>query len=155
MLSGASFAYVIAPAAQPIEKRGEVSIQESANEERVAGETEVLVTNSPSPSSSASSETEESLEQTAPVLTSYVIPILSETTVLRAMDAYAAADSSFFFSGRDFPGLGYFVEEIKGRMNADGYYWILRINGTLSELGASQARVQPGDTVEWRYEKGY
>ena len=66
-----------------------------------------------------------------------------------------AAEGSLNFSGRDFPGLGFFVEEMNGRKNTGGYYWILLINGKKSDLGASQARLKEGDVVEWRYEKGY
>ena len=77
-----------------------------------------------------------------------------EGTVLDAMNA-RAAEGELLFSGRDFPGLGFFVEEINGKRSADGYYWILYINGELSDKGVSQARVEPGDIVEWRYEKGY
>jgi len=75
-------------------------------------------------------------------------------SVLDAMRALSAK-GSFSFSGRDFPGLGFFVEEMNGRKNTDGYYWILLVNGKKSDLGASQARLKEGDVVEWRYEKGY
>ena len=69
-------------------------------------------------------------------------------TVLDAMRALAA-ESELSFSGRDFPGLGFFVEEINGKRNENGYYWILRINGELSGKGVSQARVETGDIIEW------
>ncbi|MBI2612484.1 DUF4430 domain-containing protein [Candidatus Kaiserbacteria bacterium] len=78
----------------------------------------------------------------------------ADGTVLDAMNA-RAAEGELSFSGRDFPGLGFFVEEINGRRGADGYYWILRINGELSDRGVSQASVESGDIIEWRYEKGY
>jgi len=74
--------------------------------------------------------------------------------VLDVMHALAGK-GSFSFSGQDFPGLGFFVEEMNGRKNTDGYYWILLVNGKKSDLGASQARLKEGDVVEWRYEKGY
>ncbi len=79
---------------------------------------------------------------------------LSGSTVLDVMRALSAEGSLNFF-GRDFPGLGFFVESINGKKNTEGYYWILLINGKKSDLGASQARIQTGDVVEWRYEKGY
>ena len=85
----------------------------------------------------------------------YVIPVLAETTVLGAMEQYAAANHGFSFSGRDFPGLGFYVEELNGKKSGSGFYWILYVNGTSSELGASSVRVHPGDVVKWRYEKGY
>lgn len=72
-------------------------------------------------------------------------------TVLEAMNAHVA-EGELSFSGRDFPGLGFFVEEINGTRSADGYYWILLVNGERSDLGVSSARVERGDTIEWRYE---
>lgn len=96
---------------------------------------------------------EQSELATQELKTTYVIPILSEGTVLEAMERLAAT-SEFSFSGREFPGLGFFVEEIGGRKNGNGYYWTLFINGTLSEEGASSAQVTPRDTVLWRYQKG-
>ncbi|OGG79496.1 hypothetical protein A3A39_04845 [Candidatus Kaiserbacteria bacterium RIFCSPLOWO2_01_FULL_54_13] len=78
----------------------------------------------------------------------------TEGTVLNVMNALKSEDK-LSFSGRDFPSLGFFVEEINGLRSTDGYYWILIINGEKSKLGASSARVQPGDVVEWRYEEGY
>lgn len=85
--------------------------------------------------------------------TTYRIPVLSHTTVLDAMNAYATT-IDFTFSGSEFPGLGLFVEEINGQRNGGGYYWTLFINNELSEKGVSQMEVSPSDTVEWRYQKG-
>jgi len=93
-------------------------------------------------------------EYTSETKTAHIIPVLSNTTVIAAMEAYAAAEPTFSFSGRDFSGLGLFVEEINGLKNRDGFYWTLFINNTLSEKGASLASVVPGDIVEWRYQKG-
>ncbi|MBI4093361.1 DUF4430 domain-containing protein [Candidatus Kaiserbacteria bacterium] len=75
-------------------------------------------------------------------------------TVLDAMHAQKA-EGTLSFSGREFPGLGFFVEEINGKRSADGYYWILYVNGTLSQTGVSQTFLSAGDLIEWRYEKGY
>ncbi len=86
--------------------------------------------------------------------TSFTFTANATGTVLEAMRALEK-DASFTFSGREFSGLGFFVEEINGKRGENGYYWILHINGTTSDLGVSQARVGPGDSVEWRYEKGY
>lgn len=78
----------------------------------------------------------------------------AESTVLGAMNVLKA-EGRLTFSGREFSGLGFLIEEINEKRSANGYYWILRINGTLSEKGVSQATVVPGDIVEWRYENGY
>ena len=98
-------------------------------------------------------ETEGETTTDAPRATNYTIPILARGTVLNAMYAFAAS-SNFSFSGREFSGLGLFVEEINGRKNGDGFYWTLFINNELSEKGASQTEVSPADSVEWCYQKG-
>ena len=153
-LFGAGFAYVIAPAPQLLEERIQSSTQESTSTQKTLEEIDTSLAGSPSPASPASSDSEVTSEQAVPVKTSYVIPILTQATVLQAMEAYAAIDSGFFFSGHDFPGLGLFVEEIGGLKNRDGFYWTLFINNTLSEKGASTVNANPGDVVEWRYQKG-
>lgn len=86
--------------------------------------------------------------------TRYQIPITIQTSVFNAMRALAST-TAFNFSSREFSGMGEFVESINGKKNADGYYWILYVNGAASQTGASQTAVSPKDTVEWRFEKGY
>jgi hypothetical protein len=86
--------------------------------------------------------------------TSVTLTATTTSTVLDVMHTLAA-EGSLSFSGRDFPSLGFFVEEINGHKGAGGYYWILHINGTPSQKGASQAVISPEDVVEWRYEEGY
>ena len=78
----------------------------------------------------------------------------AEGTVLDAMNAQKAK-GALLFDGREFPGLGFFVEEINGKRSADGYYWILYVNSMQSQTGVSQTFLSAGDVIEWRYEKGY
>ena len=75
-------------------------------------------------------------------------------TVLDAMRLLAST-TSFSFTGREYPSLGFFIESIDGKKNADGSYWFLYVNGTYASRGASQTTLVPGDTVLWRYEKNY
>ena len=75
-------------------------------------------------------------------------------TVLDAMNMLALS-TNFRFTSKDFPGMGAFVESINDKRNADGFYWILHMNGKKSRKGISQTFIAPGDTVEWKYEKGY
>ncbi|MCR4325621.1 MAG: DUF4430 domain-containing protein [Patescibacteria group bacterium] len=84
----------------------------------------------------------------------YPVHVADGASVLDAMRA-AAASSSFTFTGRDYPGLGFFVESINGKENTGGFYWILYVNGASSETGASQTRLSNGDAIEWRYKQGY
>jgi hypothetical protein len=112
----------------------------------------------PKPSTSQAIATSAQVEviatSTPAPVNSYTIPVTAHETVLDAMYAYASS-SSFTFTGRDYPSLGFFVESIGGKQNAGGAYWILYLNGTSSSLGASSALVDPGDRLEWRYEKSY
>lgn len=66
----------------------------------------------------------------------------------------AEAEHGLKLEIKDFGGaLGIFVEGINGVRtdSAKGLSWTLSVNGTLSPLGASSARVRPGDTVTWAY----
>lgn len=85
---------------------------------------------------------------------SYPLAVSAGGTLIGAMNALASS-SGFAFTGREYPGLGFFVDSINGRANAGGKYWILYVNGVSSPVGASEAPVRAGDVFEWRYEKGY
>ncbi len=76
------------------------------------------------------------------------------STVIDAMRILAST-TGFFFSGKDYPSLGFFVDSINGKKAESGHNWILYVNGKLSTTGASQTTLETGDTVEWRYEKNY
>jgi|GEM_PF-2986286 len=83
----------------------------------------------------------------------YTVPVYKAGTVLEVMRAYQTAQrGTFSFSGKEYVGLGFFVETINGRAAGGGKYWILYVNGKSSNLGVSQALVSPGDRIEWRYE---
>ncbi len=84
---------------------------------------------------------------------SYVPCVASEVTVLAAMQE--ATKDGLVFTGREYPGLGFFVESINGTSGGDGYYWFLYINDESSSTGASGTLVRPGDIVEWRYKQSY
>jgi hypothetical protein len=83
------------------------------------------------------------------------IPVLAPGTVLDAMDAYKKVSDTFSYAGKEHPGIGFFVQEIGGVREGEGYYWMLYVNGETADLGASRLRVAPGDTVEWRFQEGY
>jgi len=105
------------------------------------------------PAATASEQVKAETRDSAPI--PIRIPILAPSTVLDAMHAYAATSSTFTFGGKEHIGLGFFVSEINGKREGDGYYWILYLNGKTADLGASQLTVKPIDIVEWRFEKGY
>ncbi len=81
----------------------------------------------------------------------YVGVVPNGSTVLEAMRQLQ--QEGLEFEGREYPSLGFFVESINGKENADGNYWFLYVSGKSSDAGASQTRLQAGDIVEWRYQK--
>lgn len=87
--------------------------------------------------------------------TTYPVSVTPGETVIDAMRALAAANNTFVFTGREYPGLGFFADSINGKENAGGLDWMLYVNGVSASVGASSAVMKAGDTVEWRYEKSY
>lgn len=84
----------------------------------------------------------------------HAVCVSATSTVLGIMqDLFARGE--IVYAGRDYPGLGFFVETINGEGAPSGSSWILYINGKPSDIGASGARVKPGDTALWRIEKSY
>lgn len=86
--------------------------------------------------------------------TSYGVYAPPGSTVLAAMQTLAST-TDFTFTGREYSGMGYFVESISGKKAADGYVWIFYMNGIKSGKGISSVVVNEGDTIEWKYEKSY
>ena len=74
-------------------------------------------------------------------------------TVYQVMEDLRS-NQGFAFGGRDFLGLGFFVEEINGiaQKPREDMYWIYYINGEKSKVGVSQYVVKPDDAIEWKYE---
>lgn len=83
----------------------------------------------------------------------YPIAAPGGTTLIEAM--YLLEKDGFAFTSHEYSGMGAFIDSIQGVRNADGYYWILSVNGSKSSLGASSIVLHQDDRIEWRYEKGY
>ncbi len=83
---------------------------------------------------------------------SYSVDVKDGSTVYDAMLTLAST-TSFSFKSQYYSGLGYFIKEINGKPNGNGAYWTLYVNGKYSNVGASQYKLQPSDSVEWKYEK--
>lgn len=66
-----------------------------------------------------------------------------------------AEEQGFSFSGKEYTGMGFFVEEINGKKNDSekGLYWTMYVNGTLSPVGVSGYMIKEGDKIEWKHEK--
>jgi hypothetical protein len=58
------------------------------------------------------------------------------------------------FKGKDYSGLGFFVEEIDGvKNNQAGNNWFYYVNGQQAPVGVSSYKIKNNDVVEWKYEK--
>ncbi len=59
------------------------------------------------------------------------------------------------YRGKNFLGLGFFVDEINGQSSnpKEGKYWIYYVNGKEAQVGVSNYIVQPNDVITWKYEK--
>ena len=66
----------------------------------------------------------------------------------------AQETSDFQFKGREFPGLGFFVQELNGLAEnpRQGTFWIYYINGEKAKVGISAYTVKADDTISWKYE---
>ena len=56
------------------------------------------------------------------------------------------------FSGKNYPGLGFFVTEIGSLRSGDGKYLLYYINGKEATVGVSLYRLMDGDVIEWKLE---
>lgn len=123
-------------------------------------------TNAPLPTSSTLPRPTETISA-APLAQSVALeirgPDVKQTFAVRVDGAWSVADllahaareQLLSLETKDYGGsLGIFVEGINGvRSNAaQERYWTLYVNGKKSPVGASSARVRPGDTVRWSYE---
>lgn len=64
-------------------------------------------------------------------------------------------ETGLTFSGREYSGLGFFVDEINSLKNSPfhGKYWIYYINGVIAKQGISQYYLNHDDIIEWKYEE--
>ena len=86
---------------------------------------------------------------------SYEVKIVPGSSVYNVLEA--AKEQGFSFKGREFLGMGFFVEEVNGKAesNGQGMYWIYLVNSKKAEVGVSSYIIQPNDVITWSYEKSY
>lgn len=84
----------------------------------------------------------------------YRVEIKGETTVEKIMRR-AETQGLEIVTENYGKELGLFVQSINGLTNNPNkkMYWYLYVNDKSSPVGASAAKVAPGDSVTWRYEK--
>ncbi len=85
----------------------------------------------------------------------YEVAMKQGRTAYDLMVATASKRSDFSFSGREFSGLGFYVEEINGlrENHGQGLAWIYYINGAKAPVGVSNYIVRTNDVIEWKYEE--
>ncbi len=86
---------------------------------------------------------------------SYEVFVPEGSTVYDLMAAAASKYNNFSFKGKEFGGIGFFVEEINGlaQDKGEGRYWIYYINGETAKVGVSQYKIKENDVISWKYEK--
>lgn len=63
-----------------------------------------------------------------------------------------AENDGFSFKVKEYPSMGFFVEEINGIKNGDGGYWIYYVNGVEASVGISNYVIKDGDIINWKFE---
>jgi hypothetical protein len=75
-------------------------------------------------------------------------------TVYQALQS-AGEKGNFKLSVKDYGGeLGVFVEAIDGQKGKSDAWWQYWVNNAYGEIGASNAKINPGDAIEWKLVKG-
>ena len=85
---------------------------------------------------------------------SYPISVSLNETVIDAMLALREA-GTITFTSKEYPPLGTSIDSINGVKNGNNGFWIFSINGVESSKGVSSAAINPGDSIEWKYENNY
>ena len=82
----------------------------------------------------------------------YTASIPKDGSVYYVMTTLASSTTAHFtFKAKEYPGMGYLIEEINGVKGANGKYWTFYVNGKSSDVGVSQYKLKNGDVIDWRY----
>ncbi|MDD2757923.1 MAG: DUF4430 domain-containing protein [Patescibacteria group bacterium] len=75
------------------------------------------------------------------------------TTAFQLMQALKE-EAKLSYSGKDYPDMGFFVEEINGEKNdsTKNMYWLYYVNDQPATEGISQYVLKDGDKITWKYE---
>lgn len=80
----------------------------------------------------------------------YSVKVEKDATVYDVMKN--AEKEGFSFLGREYPQLGFFVDEINGIKNESNKYWIYYVNETEASVGVSKYIIKEGDIISWKQE---
>ncbi|MBI2113387.1 MAG: DUF4430 domain-containing protein [Candidatus Wildermuthbacteria bacterium] len=83
----------------------------------------------------------------------YDVSFQQQSTVYDLMKI-AEQQHGIVFAGREYAGLGFFVDSINGKRESQikGMHWIYSINGKKANVGVSWYIIQPNDVISWTYE---
>jgi len=78
-----------------------------------------------------------------------VSDISDGSTILNLMESKPS--SEFTYSGKNFSGIGFFIEEINGIKNIpeDNIYWTVLVNEGETSVGVSEQVINTGDTIKF------
>jgi len=82
----------------------------------------------------------------------YEVVVLQGSSVFDAMEV--AQEQGFLFAGKDYMGMGFFVEEINGIQQTpqEKMYWIYSVNGEKAQVGVSSYVIEDNDVITFTYE---
>lgn len=85
--------------------------------------------------------------------TRYEVTIPQGSSVYDVMEEAEA--QGFSFEGREFSGLGFFVEEIEDKRQnpKDRMYWIYYVNEKKAQVGVSLYIIEDNNVITFRYEE--
>ena len=83
----------------------------------------------------------------------YEAEIVAGSSVYYLMNILKA-ENKIDFKGKNYPAMGFFVEEINGlKNNPAGKNWIYYVNGQPAPVGISNYLIKANDIIEWKYEE--
>ncbi|HPS21699.1 MAG TPA: DUF4430 domain-containing protein [Candidatus Paceibacterota bacterium] len=78
---------------------------------------------------------------------------LTESGTIYDFMKKARTDGKINFEEKNYAAMGAFVEEINGIKNNGEENWIYYVNNAKANIGISNYKLKPGDTVSWKFEK--
>lgn len=81
----------------------------------------------------------------------YQVDVVASTTVFDLMQTLKEKQG-LTWGAKEYPGMGFLIEEINGVKSTANKFWVYYINGQSAQVGASQYVLQPNDKIEWKYE---
>ncbi len=84
----------------------------------------------------------------------FSVPFIEGESVFDVMTTAMKKDI-FTFGGREFSGIGFFVDELNGKKAERGTNFILWVNGKKAVVGVSDYKLLKTDIISWTYENNY